>query len=84
MTLKLIEQMSEAALYVQGLENKAAAMEAMCEDQSRIIACFVRIQGGRIHSEVWEDVHEREGFHGYGKRVYVDGVQITVTEPGDA
>ena len=82
MTLKLIEQMAEAALYVQGLENKAAALEATCEDQSRIIACFVLIQGGRIPSGMWDQVHELEGFHGYGKRVYVGGVQITVTESG--
>ena len=84
MTLKLIEQMAEAARYVQGLETKTSALEATCEEQSRIIACFVLVHGRRIHGQAWDQVHERKGFHGYGKRVVEGGVEITVTEPGDA
>ena len=82
--MKLIEQMEETARYVRGLEVKAAALEATCEEFSRIIACFVRVHGDMISAEVWDDVRQRKGFVSVGQRLVRDGVQITVTGGIDA
>ncbi len=79
--MKLIEQLEETVRYVRGLETKASAAEATCEDLSRVVACFVRVHGGLIPAEVWDDVHQRKGFVRCGKRVVEDGVQVTVKEP---
>ena len=79
--MKLIEQMAETARYVDGLETKAKALEATCEDLSRIIACFVGMHGGLIPTPVWDRVQRRKGFVSCGKRVRAEGVQITVREP---
>ncbi len=81
--MELIERMAETVRYVEGLEAKAATIEATCEDLSRVIACFVRVHGGLIPAEVWDEVHQRKGFYGYGVRVDESGVQITVVEPDD-
>ena len=73
--MKLIEQMAETARYVEGLEAKAANAEATCEDLSRVIACFVRVHGGLIPGEVWDELNKMEGFIRIGKRAAGGGVE---------
>ena len=82
--MKLIEEMEKTTRYVRGLETKSAALEATCDEFSRIIACFVRVHGGRIPSVVWDEVHAQDGFFSCGKHVYVGGVKILVKEPSDS
>ena len=82
--MKLIEQIEETARYVRGLEAKASAAEATCEDLSRIIACYVRVHGGLIPTGVWNEVHQLEGFVRIGKRAVMAGVEITAAEPSDS
>ena len=82
MTLNLIEQMAETVRYVERLEVKAGALESTCDEFSRIIACFVRIQGGLIPGEVWDEVHRQKGFVSCRKKALRDGVEIMTQEPG--
>lgn len=79
--MQLIEQMAETVRYVEGLEAKAAALEATCEDLSRVIACFVRVHGGAIPGDVWDEVQRRKGFYAYSMRVGSSDVQIDTLEP---
>ena len=79
--MKLIEQMAETARYVNGLEAKAATIEATCEALSQVIACFVRVHGGLIPGDVWDELHQIDGFVRIGKRAVDGGVEITTLEP---
>ena len=83
--MKLIEQMAETARYVESLESQRDALEATCEDLSCMVACFVRVHGGAILADVWDDVHQRKGFFHIGKRVLDEGgVRVTASEPRNA